>query len=288
MREGFQLGPLFVHYYGVLIMLGVVAATWIATRQAKNYGLDPEAAWDMLPWILIGGIAGARLWHILTPPDSMIEQGITTYYYLTHPLDALAIWKGGLGIPGAVMGGVLTLYILCKKRGISLLLWLDAIAPGLALAQAIGRWGNFINQELYGSPTDLPWKIYIDPVHRLAEYADVAYYHPMFLYESLWNLLTMAILLWVSYRFASSLKKGYIFQLYLILYPTARFLLEFLRLDASSVAGINANQTLMAVIGLGSLVVLLLRIFKNDTEDGSSVPGTNQEEPSSNSAESDH
>jgi len=268
MREGFYIGPLFVHYYGVIIMIGVLAATWIATRQAKLFGMDPEQAWDMLPWVLIGGIIGARLWHVLTPPDSMIEQGITTQYYLTHPLDAIAIWKGGLGIPGAVAGGALAVYILSRKRKMSFLAWTDAVAPGLVLAQAIGRWGNFVNQELYGKPTDLPWAIFIEPAYRLPEFANEGYYHPLFLYESLWNILTMGILLWISHRYLKKLKKGYIFQIYLILYPVARFLLEFLRLDASSVAGINANQTLMAVIALSSMGILLWRIYKRPADIG--------------------
>jgi phosphatidylglycerol:prolipoprotein diacylglycerol transferase len=118
----------------------------------------------------------------------------------------------------------------------------------VALAQAIGRWGNFFNQELYGAPTNLPWKLYIDPAHRLPGYENVAYYHPLFLYECLWNLANMAILLWVSRRFSDRLKTGDIFLGYLVIYPLGRFLLDFLRLDASRLAGINANQTLSAIV----------------------------------------
>jgi len=165
-------------------MLGAVAGAWIASREARRRGENPDLIWDSLTWILVGGILGARLWHILTPPSSMIEQGITTAYYLTHPLDALAIWRGGLGIPGAVIGGVLALYLFSRKKGIQFSIWLDIGAPGLALGQAIGRWGNFVNQELYGLPTDLPWAITIDPANRLAEFANQATYHPLFLYES--------------------------------------------------------------------------------------------------------
>jgi phosphatidylglycerol---prolipoprotein diacylglyceryl transferase len=122
--------------------------------------------------------------------------------------------------------------------------------PALALGQAIGRWGNFINQELYGAPTNLPWRIYIDPEHRLASYLDVEYYHPLFLYESLWNLMNMFLLLWIARRFAGSLKDGDIFLSYLVIYPVGRFLLDFLRLDASLVGGININQTVMGVVAL--------------------------------------
>lgn len=261
MRVGFSIGPLFVHYYGVIIMLGVLAAAWLATREAKRRGVDPELIWDMLPWLLIAGIIGARIWHILTPPASMVAVGITTQYYLTHPLDAIAIWNGGLGIPGAVMGGVIALIIYARSKKTNFWLFADIIAPGLALAQAIGRWGNFVNQELYGAPTNLPWAIFIEPAYRLPEYKDVAYYHPMFLYESLWNLLLMALLLVIGRKFAAKLKTGDIFLMYLVGYPLARFMLEFIRLDPSNVGGINANQTLMAVIALSSAAVLIYKHF---------------------------
>ncbi|HVN54677.1 MAG TPA: prolipoprotein diacylglyceryl transferase [Anaerolineaceae bacterium] len=260
MPSGVQIGPIFIHFYGILIMLGALAAAWLTTVEARRRGINPDDVWDMLSWVLVGGIVGARIWHILTPPPSMVAQGLTTGWYLTHPLDAIAIWKGGLGIPGAVIGGALVVFIYARRRKGSFWTWTDMIAPGLALAQAIGRWGNFFNQELYGAPTNLPWAIYIDPQHRLAQYQNQAYYHPTFLYESLWNLANMAFLLWLGRsRFASKLKPGDIFLAYLIFYPIGRFCLEFLRLDSSQVAGLNANQTLMAVVALLSALALLIR-----------------------------
>jgi phosphatidylglycerol---prolipoprotein diacylglyceryl transferase len=259
MPTGIAIGPLFIHFYGVLIMLGVLAATWLSARRARQFGQNPEAAWDIMPYALIGGIIGARLWHIFTPPASMVAVGIDTMFYLTHPLDALAIWKGGLGIPGAVIGGFIAVYLYARKHELSIMAWADIIAPGLALAQAIGRWGNFINQEVYGAPTELPWKLFIDPAYRLPGYQDVAYYHPLFLYESLWNLFNMALLLWAGQRFRGWLKTGDIFLLYLVIYPAGRFLLEFLRLDPSNVGGINFNQTIMLVITLLSLAALIMR-----------------------------
>jgi phosphatidylglycerol:prolipoprotein diacylglycerol transferase len=129
----------------------------------------------------------------------------------------------------------------------------------LALGQAIGRWGNFFNQELYGAPTNLPWRLYIDPQHRLVGFENVEYYHPLFLYEAIWNLGNMFLLLWVSHRFADRLKNGDIFLLYLIVYPVGRFLLDFLRLDASLVAGININQTVMAIVAICAAFALFLR-----------------------------
>lgn len=259
MPTGISIGPLFIHFYGVLIMLGALAATWLSTKRARQYGQNPDTAWDILPYALIGGIIGARIWHILTPPASMVAIGITTQYYLTHPLDMLAIWQGGLGIPGAVIGGFIAVWLYARKHGMSVVTWADIIAPGLALAQAIGRWGNFVNQELYGAPTDLPWKLYIQPSARLAGYQNVEYYHPLFLYEFIWNLLNMTLLLWMSRRFADRLKPGDIFLTYLVVYPTGRFLLEFLRLDPSNVGGLNANQTLMLAIALVSLAALFVR-----------------------------
>jgi phosphatidylglycerol:prolipoprotein diacylglycerol transferase len=236
----------------MILMLGVVAAAFLADREARRRKQNPELVWDGLIWVLIGGVLGARIWHILTPPPSMVAQGITTSYYLTHPLDALAIWRGGLGIPGAVIGGVLALYYFTRRSGLRFGTWLDIVAPSLALGQAIGRWGNLVNQELYGAPTDLPWAIEIDPIYRLPEYADQAKYHPLFLYESLWNLANLAFLLWLSRRFGSRLKTGDLFLTYLVTYPVGRFLLEFLRLDPAMVAGVNANQTVMALVALAA------------------------------------
>lgn len=255
----FQIGPLTLHVYGLIIMLGVLAGGWLATREALRRGENPDHVWDGLVWVLVGGIVGARVWHILTPPASMIAEGYTTRYYLTHPLDAIAIWKGGLGIPGAVMGGMLALYLYARRHKLVFSVWADIAAPALALGQAIGRWGNFVNQELYGAPTNLPWAIYIDPAHRLPGYETVAYYHPLFLYESLWNLFNMSVLLWVARRYRERLYTGDVFLLYLIIYPVGRFFLEYLRLDASPLGTVNVNQALMAVVAMGAALTLVLR-----------------------------
>jgi phosphatidylglycerol:prolipoprotein diacylglycerol transferase len=255
----FHLGPLTIRLYGVIIMLGALAGAFLAQRLALKRREDPDLVWDALLWVLIGGILGARIWHILTPPPSMVERGITTAYYLTHPIDALAIWKGGLGIPGAVVGGVIALFLFSRRQKLPFLTWLDISAPALALGQAIGRWGNFVNQELYGAPTDLPWAIFIEPPYRLPEFIDQGYYHPLFLYESLWNLANVVLLVWLGRRFSKQLRAGDIFLVYLVVYPVGRFLLEFLRLDASQVAGLNINQTLMAFVGTFALLAFILR-----------------------------
>ena len=256
MPEGFDVGPFFVRFYGIILMIGAVAGGFLATREARKRGYPTEIVWDLFIYLLIGGIIGARIWHILTPSPS---SGVTTAWYLTHPLDALAVWKGGLGIPGAIIGGLIALFFYSRRMQISFAEWTDIGAPSLALGQAIGRWGNFVNQELYGAPTNLPWRIYIDPDHRLTGYLDVEYYHPLFLYESLWNLMNMFVLLWISRRFADSLKDGDIFLSYLVIYPVGRFLLDFLRLDASLVGGININQSVMGVVALCAGIALYLR-----------------------------
>ena len=251
MPSGFQLGPIYVYFYGIILVLGAIAAAWLAEREARRRGQNGELVWDGLIWVLVGGIIGARLWHVFTVPESMEAQGITTAYYLTHPLDLINIRNGGLGIPGAIIGGALALYFFSRRRKLNFLTWLDIAAPAVALGQAIGRWGNFTNQELYGPPTDLPWGIYIEAEGRT--------FHPLFLYESLWNLAIMGLLLWMGRRFAERLKPGDIFLTYLVLYPFGRFLLEFLRLDVPRVAGINVNQVLMAVVAVIAAAALFLR-----------------------------
>jgi phosphatidylglycerol---prolipoprotein diacylglyceryl transferase len=262
--NGFDIPLPFFHtsfqsyFYGILIMLGVIAAAFLGQSEAKRRGLNPDYIWDMLFWVVLAGIVGARIWHIFTPPPSMVAQGITTQWYLTHPLDMINIRNGGLGIPGAIIGGALAMWVYCRNKKISFMNLADTVIPGVALAQAIGRWGNFFNQEVYGLPTNLPWKIYIDPAHRVPGYQNYDYFHPLFLYESLWNLLNMAVLLWVARRFEKWLRPGDIFFMYMIMYSIGRFGLEFLRLDASQVGGINFNQTFVVVVALVAGLFLFL------------------------------
>jgi len=271
MPMGFYIGPIFVRYYGIIIMLGAMAASLMAVIEAKRRDQDPELVWDGLVWVLIGGIIGARLWHIITPTPADIAVGLTTKYYLTHPLSALNIRSGGLGIPGAVIGGMVALYFFCRKRKTSFAMWVDIAAPGLALGQAIGRWGNFINQELYGPPTDLPWGITIDPQYRLPGYENFERFHPIFFYESLWNLFNMAVLLFLQRRYAHKLKTGDLLFIYLIIYPVGRFLLEFIRLNAAEVAGINANQVFMLIVAIGASAAIIFRHRKQNQ--GESIDG---------------
>jgi phosphatidylglycerol:prolipoprotein diacylglycerol transferase len=259
MQTGFQLGPFTIHYYGVIILAGVAAALVLTSREAARRGKSIDFLLDGLPWFFLGAVLGARIWHIFTPPQSMVARGITTRYYLTHLLEALAIWKGGIGIIGAVFGGALALWLYARRKGVSAAIWLDILSPGLALAQACGRWGNYINQEVFGLPSNLPWAIYIDPQHRLPGYSQVPTYHPLFLYESLWSLLNMAFLLWISRKLSDRLKPGSLFLIYLVFYGVGRVGLEFLRLDVSAWGGVNLNQTAMSLVVISALILLYNR-----------------------------
>jgi phosphatidylglycerol:prolipoprotein diacylglycerol transferase len=212
---------------------------------------------------LLGGIIGARIWHIFTPPPSMVELGITTQYYLTHPLDAINIRNGGLGIPGAVIGGAIALYFYCRRKGLDFLTWTDIAAPALALGQAIGRWGNYFNQEVYGQPTTLPWGIKIT---NSTGYPPETRFHPLFLYESIYNFANVIFLLWFARRFKDRLLPGDVFLMYLITYPIGRFLLDFLRLDAALVGGININQTIMLATALCSSLIIFFRHRKKSIQ----------------------
>lgn len=271
--SGFYIGPVYIRFYGIILMLGALAAAFLAEREARRRKLNSEFVWDALILVLIGGIIGARLWHVFTPPPSMVAMGYTTKYYLTHPLDLINTRAGGLGIPGAIIGGGLALFLYSRHRKTSFLMWADIAAPGVALAQAIGRWGNFFNQELYGKPSTLPWAIYIDPTNRVPGYENYSTFQPLFLYESIWNLLNMGLLLFLERRFPEKLKEGDLFLIYLIGYPFGRFFLEFLKLDAPRVGTININQTVMLVVIVIASVLLFLRHRKT------AAPTTEAEPP---------
>lgn len=282
MPNGFFVGPLYIRFYGILIMLGAVAAAFLAEREARRRKLNSEFVWDALILVLIGGIIGARLWHVFTPPPSMLVLDPATgklvnpYFINGTPqiLDILSIWKGGLGIPGAIIGGALTLYFYCRHRKMSFMLWADVAVPGVALAQAIGRWGNFFNQELYGKPSTLPWAIYIEPQYRVPGYQDFSTFQPLFLYESIWNLLNMGLLLFLERKFPNKLKEGDLLLIYLMGYPLGRFFLEFLKLDSPRVGTININQTVMLVVMIIAGFLFFWRHRKPEIQPADTEPPT--------------
>jgi len=254
-----NLGIISIRYYGIILMLGALAGALLTERIARARGMDTDRVWDVFFWVLIGGVVGARIWHILTPPASMVAAGMDTYFYLTHPFDAVNVAKGGLGIPGAIIGGTLALYWYCRRNRIVFAQWADIAAPALALGQAIGRWGNFVNNELYGQPSNLPWAISIPEWARLPGYTNIERYHPLFLYESLLDLVNLGILLFLGFRKREKLSDGDLLCVYLLNYGVIRFGMEFLRLDQSPVAGIDINQGLAAVSAVFGAGMLLWR-----------------------------
>ena len=260
---GIHIGMLYIRYYGIILMSAALLIAWTAEVLARRRKFDPEIVWDMFLWVVIGAVVGARIWHILTPPASMLEltPPIDTVYYLTHPFDAVNLTRGGLGLPGGIMGGALAMWLYTRRNKLSFLVWADIAVVGIPLGHAFGRLGNWVNHEVYGAPTDLPWGIYIPPANRMTEYADVDRYHPLFLYEALLNLVNFAILLFIGQKYAQKLKDGDIMLLYFINYGVIRFFLEFLRLDTSPLMGtsLNANQLTAAVVVVVSTLALLWR-----------------------------
>jgi phosphatidylglycerol:prolipoprotein diacylglycerol transferase len=257
----FRIGPIAVHWYGILIVAGILAATYLSAYLARLRGQDPEFVWDALVWCVLLGVVGARLYHVLTPTPSM---GVGRWYYFEHPAQIFAIWEGGLGIYGAVAGGALGLYIAARSAKEPLLKWMDTIVPGLVLAQAVGRWGNYINQELYGKPTDLPWAIYIEPRFRLPGYEMYELFHPTFFYESMWNLATCLALVYIIWRYRGKLIPGLTTSTYFISYSVVRFLLEFIRLDAAAVGPIAIAQivALLIIAAFAGFLVYQVRTYR--------------------------
>jgi len=267
----FSFGPFSIRWYGLLIVLGALAAAYIGTIEARRKREDPEHMWNLLIWVLIAGIVGARIYHVLSSPPGASRD--FNYYFFEHPFtdvtffgvvipfpSALMIWEGGIGIFGGLVGGVLAVIIYTRIHKLNVWRWLDILAPGMLLAQAIGRWGNYFNQELYGPPTDLPWGILITNVNqRIPPYNDLTVYplettfHPVFLYESLWNVAGFVLLMWIGRKYAGKLLDGDLMSLYLIWYPTGRILVEMLRPDAWTLSGIPTAQIvsiLLIVLGV--------------------------------------
>ena len=248
-RIMFQIGPVAVYWYGVLIVGGALAAAWLAARQAQRAGDDPEHVWNALLLCLALGIVGARLYHVAS----------NLSYYLAHPGEIFGLRMSGFGIYGAVAGGALGLWIYTRRHGLGFLHWADYAAPGLALAQAVGRWGNYFNQELYGYPTPPGawYGIYIAPENRLPGFEQYERFHPTFLYESLWNLVCFGILLALSRKAGKRLLSGDLFLLYGVLYPLGRFFVEFQRPDAWKIGGVPTAQwvAIAAVLFFGSVLI---------------------------------
>jgi len=253
-----SVGPLDLRAYGLMIALGVLAAVIWSQRRMAARGGDPEDIAALSMWAVPAGLIGSRLYHVATDWRS----------FMGRWEDVPAVWQGGLGIPGGLMAGVLVGVLVARRRGLTMAAAMDVVIPTLPVAQAIGRWGNWFNQEVFGRPTDLPWALEIDAVHRPAAHLDAATFHPTFLYEGLWNVALAVVLVRVERR--GILRPGYIVALWVFGYGLGRLWVEALRVDAASlIAGVRVN-TWMALVAIlvGGAVAWTGRILTGATAGG--------------------
>lgn len=246
-----DLGPLELRAYGLAIAVGVLVAVAVAQRRWVARGGDAADISGLATWSVIAGLIGARAYHVIT--DYHRFQG--------HWLDVVKVWEGGLGIPGGLLAGVVCGVFLARQRGLPAGRLLDVVAPAIPIAQAIGRLGNWFNQELFGRPTDLPWGLRIDPAHRPDGYEHIATFHPTFLYEAVWNL-SLAVLLVLYERRHPGQRPGRLFALYVGGYALGRLWVEALRIDdATRIAGVRVNiwVSLVAMAAAGVAVAVLSR-----------------------------
>jgi len=247
----FQIGPLAIRWYGLLIASGVMLGTSLAHREAIRRGQDPDKLLNLIVVAVLSALLGARLYYV----------AFNWEYYGTQLAKVFAIWEGGLAIHGGLIAGAIATILYCRWAGLSVLVTTDILAPGVAIGQAIGRWGNFFNQEAFGIPTDLPWRLYIDPYHRPPNLKAFEYFHPTFLYESLWNLAVFCVLWFVLRRRLES-RPGALTLWYLGLYSLGRFFVEGLRIDSLMLGSIRAAQAMSLVLMAAAIVGLVLVMRK--------------------------
>ena len=246
-----DVGPLPLRAYALCILAGVVAAIVIGQRRWSARGGESGVVADIAAIAVPAGIVGARIYHVVTSPDAYFGEG-------GKPLEALMIWEGGLGIWGGIAGGALGAWWACRRRGISMPPFMDALAPALLVAQALGRIGNWFNQELYGRATDLPWALEIDPDHRPDATPDQETYHPTFLYEALWNVALAVVLVRAERRFG--LRNGQVFALYVAGYCVGRLWIELLRVDpAEEILGLRLNVWTSVLLFAGAVAAFVWR-----------------------------
>jgi prolipoprotein diacylglyceryl transferase len=245
-----HLGPFPLRAYAFCIIAGALVGIWIGNRRWVARGGKAGQAADVACWAVPFGLVGARLYHVITDYQDYFGAG-------GHPIDALKIWHGGLGIWGAVALGAFGAWIGCRRNGIKLPAMADALAPGVVIAQAVGRWGNWFNQELFGRPTSLPWGLEIDVAHRPAGYLDQATYHPTFLYESIWCVGVAILCVWADRRF--NLGHGRVFALYVFAYTVGRGWIEDLRIDpAHHIGPFRLNVWVSIIVCVGAAVAFVV------------------------------
>ncbi|MBK8619929.1 MAG: prolipoprotein diacylglyceryl transferase [Anaerolineales bacterium] len=256
---------IILRWYGVLVMLGAVAGAWLAEREIRRRGENGEAIWDAMVWVLPAGILGARLWYVV----NNILGGST--YYTDTPSRIFNIPEGGLHFFGGLLFGGVALYFFLKSNKMDFWLFLDAIAPAVFIGQALARPANYINQELYGQPTNLPWGIPIDAGHRLAQYANLSLFpvettrfHPTFAYEMILNILLALLLLWLSRQYVERMKPGAIFSIWLIFAGLARAFIEFFRPDQPLIGDtfVTYSMFVSLLMAVAGVVMLLVRFGK--------------------------
>ena len=246
------LGPVPIRGYALSIILGIIVSIWLAERRWIARGGRPGDISDLAVWGVPFGLIGGRLYHVLTDHALYFGEG-------RHPVEALYVWRGGLGSWGAIALGALGIVIGARRKGIRLLPVLDAIAPTVLVAQAIGRWGNWFNQELFGKPTDLPWALEIDPENRPAGYFQDATFHPTFLYEFVWNLGAFGFVVWADRRFR--LGHGRVAALYVMAYTLGRGWIEMLRIDdveLKNVGGLRFNVWTSIVLFVAAAIYFVV------------------------------
>lgn len=253
----FSLGPITVHWYGLFIVLGIIVGLLVVAWSGKKTGIAKDEVYNLAFYLIIFSLLGARLYAVF----------LELPFYLKNPDQIIAIWNGGLAIHGALLGGVLTLFFYTKKKGQSFWLWADLIALAIPLGQALGRLGNYFNQELFGKPTDLPWGIPIEPSLRPASYNSFFYFQPTFLYESILNLINFLVLLILfSKRQKLNLRNGTIFFIYLINYGIIRMVMEFFRIDHTPIVlGIRLPILVSALLIVVGLIGILSLVKKKKT-----------------------
>ena len=246
-----ELGPVPVRMYAMCILLGGVVAVWLGNKRWVQRGGAPGFVTDATIWVVPFAIVGARLYHVATDaPTYFGPNG-------AGAIEALKIWQGGLGIWGAVAGGALGAWIACRRAGVLLPPVADAVAPGIAIAQGIGRWGNWFNQELFGRPTDLPWALQIELANRPAGFEQYETFHPTFLYESIWVFLVALFVIWADRRF--QLGHGRVFALYVVSYCVGRLFFELVRIDtATLIFGVRINVFTSILVGVAALAGFMI------------------------------